>query len=332
MGKQKNFAHINAHAAFDAILNHFDLEYTRKGDQLRLRCPFHDDDNPSLSITLVDTDKAKANTFHCFGCGVKGSPIDFVRHHENNALREAAAQVAEISGCTLAPPRGGGAKRQKPKKRQTGAERPTDGHKAKSAPNPAEDSGTSCSYRAPRRNEPLKFSFELDHHHDAVLRRLDPEAAELFGVGLLPDTRRSMMKGRICIPIHNSSGELVAYAVEKLAELYNVHRLNGAQHIVAVEGFFSAMRLDQLGVPTVALMGTAISIEQIELLLARGVKSVLVLLDGDEPGRKAAIAVAAALAPHLFVRIVTLPDDGAPDDVPESVLQRHLPFPLRNRL
>ena len=56
MGKMINFAHVNAQADFTKILNHYNLEYTQKGDQIRLRCPFHDDTKPSCSITLVETD------------------------------------------------------------------------------------------------------------------------------------------------------------------------------------------------------------------------------------------------------------------------------------
>jgi len=67
MGEMINFRHVNAEGSFTALLNHHGLEFTQKGDQVRLRCPFHDDTNPSLSITLVDTNQAQANTFHCFG-------------------------------------------------------------------------------------------------------------------------------------------------------------------------------------------------------------------------------------------------------------------------
>lgn len=354
MGKMMNFAHINACADFEKILQHYNLEYTRKGDQLRLLCPFHDDTDPSLSITLVETDKAKANTFHCFGCGASGSPIDFVKEMDGCDLRDAAQKVAELSGSALAPPRSRGGKqrgRKKPSEAQEGS------RKQKTATNPPKrrksrpEASEPVSEDVSRTNTPLKFALDLDLEHEHVLARLDPEAAEHFGVGYLADTSRSMMKGRICIPIHNPAGELVAYVgrwptlavpegedkyrfppkFEKLAELYNVHRLNGAQHIVAVEGFFSAMRLDQLGVPVVALMGTAISPKQIELLVSRGVKSVLVMLDGDKPGQAAAEVVASAVAEHLFVRVVRLPPDQAPDDMPEQDLQRYLPYPLRNR-
>lgn len=354
MGKMMNFAHINAHGDIPKILNHLGLEFTQKGDQIRLCCPFHDDSNPSLSITLIDTDQAKAGTWHCFGCGEKGSPIDFLARVQGleDDLRTAAERVATISGISLAPPRSGRQRKAKagnsPQARGEAPERLAEANQARGGQK--DDKPPSSGVQ--RQNEPLKFTLELDMQHTSVLRRLDSEAAEHFGVGFLADTSRSMMAGRICIPIHNLDGDLVAYVgrwpdddppddeekyrfppkFEKLGELYNLHRLGQSPHIVVVEGFFSAMRLHQLGVPVVALMGTAMSAEQVALLQAHGVKSVLVLLDGDEPGRLAAPRVVKALVENLFVRVVTLPDGSSPDDMPEAELQQHLPFPLRNRL
>src|SRR5205085_2676549 len=96
------------------------------------------------------------------------------------------------------------------------------------------------------------------------------------------------MVGRVCIPIHNPAGELVAYAGRwvggddelpegedryklpkgflKTLELFNLHRVKRCQHLVVVEGFFGAIRLHASRVPAVALMGNTVSEEQITLL------------------------------------------------------------------
>ena len=95
------------------------------------------------------------------------------------------------------------------------------------------------------------------------------------------------MLGRICVPIHNATGELVAYAgrwpgdppegterwllppgFHKALELWNLHRVKHCKHLVVVEGFFDAIRLHSLRVPAVALMGSSISEEQVALLSA----------------------------------------------------------------
>ena len=48
-----------------------------------LKCPFHEDKNPSLKIY---TNK---NRFVCFGCGIRGSPIDLVMKYKNYDFKEA---------------------------------------------------------------------------------------------------------------------------------------------------------------------------------------------------------------------------------------------------
>ena len=53
-----------------------------------------------------------------------------------------------------------------------------------------------------------------------------------------------------------------------------------------VEGYWSAMRLHQEGIPAVATMGTSISTEQVKLLTDTGYRFATVLYDGDEQGRK----------------------------------------------
>ena len=344
MGKMINFAHVNAHADFTAILKHYNLEYTQKGSQIRLLCPFHDDTKPSLSITLEDTNGAKANTFHCFGCQEKGSLIDFVSLMDGNSdLRSVAEEVSSITGCALAPPRSRRSRNNtKPK---NGSERPR-AAKKENRPDTPKKTATVDPERAEsvsETNEPLKFTLPLDLEHESVLKRLDQEAAEHFGVGWLTDQSRSMMKGRICIPIHNLNGDLVAYVgrwadetvpddedkyifppkFNKSAELFNLHRVEDASEIVLVEGFFSAMRLHQLGVPVAALMGTSISEAQIDTLRHLS-ETVWVVLDGDEPGCKARMRIVDELSRWFFVRSVTLPDGGSPDSVPEAELQRAL--------
>ena len=159
---------------------------------------------------------------------------------------------------------------------------------------------------------------------------------------------RFTMKGRACIPIENVNGELVAYAgrwtgsdaelpegeekyklpkgFHKTLELFNLHRVKHCRHLIVVEGFFGAMRLHGLRFPAVALMGSLLSDEQVALLQARcpALRFVSVMLDGDEPGRKAGDAVAARLAQNWWTRIVHLAEGAQPDTVDPAELGRLL--------
>jgi len=58
-------------------------EIKKQGKDYVTRCPFHEDDTPSLVIT---PDK---NLFHCFGCQAAGTVIDWVMKTEGVSFRHA---------------------------------------------------------------------------------------------------------------------------------------------------------------------------------------------------------------------------------------------------
>jgi DNA primase len=130
----------------------------------------------------------------------------------------------------------------------------------------------------------LTFTLKLDPSHPYLVERgLSAELVAQFGLGYCS---LGSMAGRICIPIHNAASDLVAYAgrwpgdelpedvekyrlpakFEKSRVLYNLHRVADATHVVAVEGYWSAIRLHALGLPLVGLMGWSVSEEQIAAL------------------------------------------------------------------
>ena len=91
------------------------------------------------------------------------------------------------------------------------------------------------------------------------------------------------------------------------------------------EGFFDVFRLHALGVPAVALMGCALSDEQVLLLKTAGIRFLTFLLDGDEAGRNAVPAMMARLASEPFrVKFALLPEGTEPDTVEEAVLRELL--------
>ena len=121
----------------------------------------------------------------------------------------------------------------------------------------------------------------IDHAHPYLNERgLTEETAKTFGVGFF--SGKGSMHDRIVIPIHNSKGELVAYAgrsidgseprykfpagFHKSLELFNLHRVRGEVSVVLVEGFFDCMKVTQAGFPCVALMGSTMSKAQEELI------------------------------------------------------------------
>ena len=57
-----------------------------------------------------------------------------------------------------------------------------------------------------------------------------------------------------------------------------------------------------------------------ENLLASHFNKIVLALDGDEVGKRAATEIALRLARRCFVRIATIPDGRQPDDLSEDEL------------
>jgi DNA primase len=68
---------------FMSIIEGYGLKPIQKGKNIFIKCPFHEDDTASLSIDPVK------NLYHCFGCGEKGNPIQFLQKMEAISFREA---------------------------------------------------------------------------------------------------------------------------------------------------------------------------------------------------------------------------------------------------
>src|SRR2546430_2119660 len=84
--KWVSFEEVKSQVSMKDVLAHYALmqgtveKPSKHGLELRLRCPFHDDKTPSLSIN------AETGKFHCFGCHTKGGDIfDFVVSKEGIA-------------------------------------------------------------------------------------------------------------------------------------------------------------------------------------------------------------------------------------------------------
>ena len=87
------------------------VEFKPKGKELLCKCPFpdHDDGKPSFSVNV---DK---NLFQCFGCGRKGSIIDFVKEYDNLSLAETLKKLSNTPSLpTVGDPSGTGRKIKNP--------------------------------------------------------------------------------------------------------------------------------------------------------------------------------------------------------------------------
>nr|WP_319570052.1 CHC2 zinc finger domain-containing protein [uncultured Draconibacterium sp.] len=80
---------IKQHLSILTVLNHYNLNPDR---HQMLKCPFHEDDQPSLKIYT------ETNTFNCFGCNANGDVIELIQRKEQCSKHQALVKAAELCG------------------------------------------------------------------------------------------------------------------------------------------------------------------------------------------------------------------------------------------
>ncbi len=86
-----DFNLIKQSVSMEMLIIYFGLfRVSRKGAEVRLKCPFHNgkSDN-SMAINLA------TDTFYCFGCKSRGGVIDFVAKYNDCSAKDAALRLNE---------------------------------------------------------------------------------------------------------------------------------------------------------------------------------------------------------------------------------------------
>jgi 5S rRNA maturation endonuclease (ribonuclease M5) len=209
----------------------------------------------------------------------------------------------------------------------------------------AEDIGRSTSKgslvsRSAETLPRLRFSLGLRWHPYLEQRAVQPSTAAWFGIGYYGGS--GFLRNRIVFPIHDSEGQLVAYAgrsidgseprylfppsFRKSQVVFNLHRAVGKSTgwAIVVEGFFDCLRVHQAGYRNVvALMGVSLSEVQEQILLERFQQLVL-MLDGDEAGRRASQQLAARLRGAVSLSMAQVPSGRQPDQLSSEEMDRIL--------
>jgi len=66
-----------------------DIPLKRQGKILVGHCPFHEDKHPSFVVY------PETNRYYCYGCGAKGSVIDYVMQRYNLTFKEAVSWLCQ---------------------------------------------------------------------------------------------------------------------------------------------------------------------------------------------------------------------------------------------
>jgi DNA primase len=355
-----DFRAVKAAVTMQQVLEHYGLRERMRatgnsGENLTGCCPIHKGSNPTqFRVSLAK------NCWNCFSsCRCGGNVLDFIAKMEEVPIQKAAQLAAEWFHVAIeprSPARESTTRSAEHRKsdQEVQAECGTAGDQNRAQP---QDPITGSTAAAPAEeenvpNEPLAFELKhLDAEHPYLSQRgLSPESIQLFGLG---HCKKGILSGRIAIPIHNHSGQLVAYAgrwlgeppaqkpkyqfprgFRKSQEVFNLHRAKEQEAAVSplfiVEGFFDCMKLWQAGVKrVVALMGSSLSLPQEEQILdlvgANG--QIALLLDEDDAGISGRADALRRFASKAFVRVIELkdvarqPDELSDEQIRELLLQ-----------
>ena len=286
---------------------------TLKGKDYKCVCPFHDDHSPSMSIST------SKQIYKCFSCGAAGNVFTFVQNFENVSFIEAVKIVAEKIGYQI----NGVFKQETVLKYQKEYDLMEFVNKYYEN-NINTKNGLGAKdylYKRGLSDEDIsKFRIGLSPDEPATLKNILEKKGytikTIEDLGLVNDVDGKffdVFRGRIMFPLYDTEGHVIGYSAriyrgEALAKyintketylykkgnyLYNYHlakdEAKRSKKLIIVEGQMDAIRLYINGVKNVvALMGTALTKEQVELIKRLRCEVVLGL-DGDEAGKMATL-------------------------------------------
>ena len=311
---------------------------TQRGKNYFGICPFHDDHNPSMSVS------PEKGVYKCFVCGNAGNVFNFVMEYEKVSFYEAVKIVADKIGVSIDIST---SKKENTKK------------------SPLYDI-YNIAYKFYQNN--LNTVYGKDAKKYLLNRKIDEDVIKNFNIGLsLSDSELcnalkakgfkdddivssgvavqngnsiyDIYKNRIMFPLYDLEGNVVGFSgriynqkseskyintketeIFKKGELlYNYHiakkEARKEKNIIVVEGFMDVIRLSTIGiVNVVATMGTAVTKYQLNLI-QKLASNITLMFDGDKAGEKATNAfIELANGNDSNIKVVRLEDNLDPDE------------------
>jgi DNA primase len=122
-------------------------------------------------------------------------------------------------------------------------------------------------------------------------RKISTDSWSKFSLGY------SVKQDMVTVPVHSPDGMPIGFVgrsvegkefkntpgLPKAKTLFNLHRVKTSDNVYIVESSFDAIRLDQVGIPSVATLGANVSKAQVELL-QKYFNNIVVVADNDEAG------------------------------------------------
>ncbi len=297
-------------------------------------CPFHDDSNPSMCVSR------EKQIYTCFSCHATGNVYTFLMNYEHLEFKEALKYLGDKVGVDVS-----GVKISKKSSKYDKAYEAYSLALKYFQNNLSSTIGKEAKHYLKSRkiDEDLIKEFEiglsLNKRNDLItlLTKKGYELSLLNNIGLAIDDYDTYID-RIMFPLYDITGKVVGFSgriykdsekskyvntketeIFKKGELlYHFHiakeecRLK--KSVIVMEGFMDVIRASSIGIKnTVALMGTALTKEQLNLL-KRLSSNIILCLDGDDPGVHATLNIGEMLLKQgIEVKVISLPNPDDPD-------------------
>lgn len=341
MISQKTIDEIFSSAQIDEVVGDF-VSLKRRGRNMIGLCPFHNERTPSFTVS------PSKNIYKCFGCGRGGNPVQFVMEHEQMSYPEALRYLANKYDIKIEETR------QSPEDELAKSEREgmlivneyARDFFVRSLMETDMGKSVGLSYLKKRDlSETVIDKFELGYSPAdgsswttwAKNNAINVETSQKLGLTNSKGT--DFFRGRVMFPIHNVSGKVIAFAgrtlstdkrspkyinspetlvYDKSRVLYGMHLAKRAigqeDECLLVEGYTDVISLHMQGVENVvASSGTSLTDGQVRLI-KRFTPNVVILYDGDDAGKKAALrGIDILLQQDMNVKVVLLPGGHDPD-------------------
>jgi len=306
-----------------AVIRSRGVELKAQGGDLVGRCPFHDDQNPSLRVT------AAKGLWRCMSsaCGATGNVIQFVQRFDGVSFRHAYELLKNGAAFTGAPACAPVRKATVPRlpapvasdaDDQAALRQVVDYYHERLMENPA-----AVAYLKKRGlyNEEMVKVFKLGFVDRTLGLRLPNNQRKegavirerLTRLGVLRETGHEHLRGRVVFPVVNDDGEIATLYGRAIDDggkhdrhlflpgpqrgIWNPAALRSPE-VIITEGIIDALTFWCAGFKdvTTGYSAKALPEEMLAELVAAKVQRVFIAFDRDEAGDKGAAEVASQLA------------------------------------
>lgn len=320
----------------DVISSYVNLK--KAGRNLIGLCPFHNEKTPSFNVSREN------GFFHCFGCGVGGDVITFIRRIENLDYVDAVKFLAQRAGLSMPEDnRDDGLSSLKTRIYEANREAARFYHRQLYAPT-GQNALEYLRKRGLTEKTIIHFGlgysppsrFELVNY----LKGKGFSSTELIAANLANESRKGYpfdrFSDRVMFPIMDLRGNVIAFGGRIMSDIKpkylntsdtpvfnksrNLFALQFAKNkangqLIIVEGYMDVIALHQAGFENaIATLGTALTQEQ-AIIIKRYCDDIIICYDADDAGQKATARAISILRPTgLNIKVLTVPDGKDPDE------------------